>query len=199
MPDQPTLPDLEEKVREVIRTTAAPLAASRPRHPQVGCSSSATAEWFAFERSENPSRLSKPWVGKVRPCPPTSTSCARSTRTGNAATSVAPTGRTPTSSSSAERPSAGGGPAWPDWRKDGATGCVLGKTRSAEVEDYRELDDEQVLVLNGFTGRSKSSGLAVEQTEPKGVSLFHIRNGTVTRLVAYAQRDDVFADLGLED
>ena len=82
---------------------------------------------------------------------------------------------------------------WRDWLR------TWEDFRIAEVEEYRELDDERVLVLNGFTGRGKSSGLAVEQTEPKGVSLFHIRNGKVTRLVAYAQREDALADLGLEE
>jgi ketosteroid isomerase-like protein len=81
---------------------------------------------------------------------------------------------------------------WRDWLRDWEG------FRIAEVEEYRELDDERVLVLNGFTGRGKSSGLAVGQTEPKGASLFHIRDGKVTRLVAYARRGD-FADLGLEE
>ena len=80
---------------------------------------------------------------------------------------------------------------WRDWLR------FWEDFRIAEVEEYREIDDERVLVLHRFTGRGRSSGLAVEQTGPKGASLFHIRNGKVTRLVAYAPRDQVFADLGL--
>jgi ketosteroid isomerase-like protein len=74
--------------------------------------------------------------------------------------------------------------------------------RIAGVEEYRELDDERVLVLHRFTGRGKSSGVAIEQAQPSGVmgaSLLHIRDGKVTRLVAYAPREEAFADLDLED
>jgi ketosteroid isomerase-like protein len=67
----------------------------------------------------------------------------------------------------------------------------------AEVEEYRELDDERVLVLNRFGGRGKTSGLEVAQTGTKGASLFHIREGKVIRLVAYADRELALADLGL--
>jgi ketosteroid isomerase-like protein len=71
--------------------------------------------------------------------------------------------------------------------------------RVAEVEEYRELDDERVLVLHRFIARGKSSGLTVEHMQPKGASLFHMRDGTVTRLVAYPERDRALADLGLEE
>jgi hypothetical protein len=70
--------------------------------------------------------------------------------------------------------------------------------RIAEVEAFRELDRDRVLVLHRFTARGKSSGLAIEQTGPKGASLFHIREGKVTRLVAIvAPREDALADLGV--
>jgi hypothetical protein len=52
-------------------------------------------------------------------------------------------------------------------------------------------------VLNRFGGRGKTSGLEVAQTGSKGTSLFHIREGKVTRLVAYADRELALADLGL--
>jgi hypothetical protein len=54
-------------------------------------------------------------------------------------------------------------------------------------------------VLHRFTGRGKSSGLAVQETQPKGASLFHIGGGKVTRLVAYAPREEAFGDLGIEE
>jgi ketosteroid isomerase-like protein len=47
--------------------------------------------------------------------------------------------------------------------------------------------------------RGKSSGLAVEHIQPKGASLFHIRDGKVTRLIAYPDRGQAFADLGLKE
>jgi ketosteroid isomerase-like protein len=67
--------------------------------------------------------------------------------------------------------------------------------RIAEVEEYRELDDERVIVLHRFSGRGKTSGLELGQTRAKGASLFHIRDGKVTRVVAYSTRDLAFADL----
>jgi ketosteroid isomerase-like protein len=70
-----------------------------------------------------------------------------------------------------------------------------------ETEAYRELDGERVLVLSRFRARGKTSGLEVGQTAgqipTKGASLFHVRDGKVTRLVQYADRDRAFADLGL--
>jgi ketosteroid isomerase-like protein len=63
------------------------------------------------------------------------------------------------------------------------------------VEEYRELDDERALVLIRGTGYGKSSGARVNH---RGGTLFHVRKGRVTRLVAYPQGEDVaLADLGL--
>jgi ketosteroid isomerase-like protein len=88
---------------------------------------------------------------------------------------------------------AGTAEGWRDWLRSWEN------FRIAEVEEYRELDDERVLVLHRFTGRGKTSGLEVEQARPKGASLFDIQNGRVTRLVAYAPRERAFADLGIEE
>jgi ketosteroid isomerase-like protein len=67
----------------------------------------------------------------------------------------------------------------------------------AEVEEYRELDDERVLVLVSARGRGKASGMDVSQVGAKGANLFHIHGGKVTRLVRYLVRDRALADLGL--
>ena len=67
-----------------------------------------------------------------------------------------------------------------------------------EAEEFRELDDERVLVLTPVSGRSKTTGLDLGQMSRKGATLFHISNGKVTRLVPYFDRDRAFADLGLE-
>jgi ketosteroid isomerase-like protein len=69
----------------------------------------------------------------------------------------------------------------------------------AQVDEYRELDDERVLVLVHFSGRGKTSGLEASQwtTTKGGVNLFHVRGGKVTKLVIYFDRERALADLGL--
>jgi ketosteroid isomerase-like protein len=67
----------------------------------------------------------------------------------------------------------------------------------AEPEEYRELDDERVLVLTHQSGRGKASGLEIGPTQTKVASLFQIRGGKVVKLVRYWNRDRALADLGL--
>ena len=67
------------------------------------------------------------------------------------------------------------------------------------AEDYRELDGERVLVLARFSGRGKTSGLAVEQMRAKSSALFHVRQGKVTRIVINWDRQHALADLGLAE
>ena len=69
----------------------------------------------------------------------------------------------------------------------------------AEADEYRALDDERVLVLMHFSGRGKTSGLEVGDIHMKGANLFHVRDGKVSRLVAYWDRERAFADVGLEE
>ena len=69
----------------------------------------------------------------------------------------------------------------------------------AEADEYRCLDDERVLVLFRRGGRGKRSGLEVAQIGSKGAQLFHLRDGRVTTLVWYWDRDHALADLGLEE
>ena len=66
-----------------------------------------------------------------------------------------------------------------------------------EADEFRVLDDERVLVLMRFRGRGKTSGLEAGETQMKGANLFHVRDGKVTRLVTYWDRERAFADLGL--
>jgi ketosteroid isomerase-like protein len=66
-----------------------------------------------------------------------------------------------------------------------------------EVDEYRELDDERVLVLGIFRGRGKTSGLELGQMAAKAANLLHVRNGKVTRLAIYNDRERAFADLGI--
>ena len=50
-----------------------------------------------------------------------------------------------------------------------------------------------------FSGRGKTSGLELGQMRTKGADLFHVRDGKVTRLVLYWDRERALADLGLSE
>ena len=68
-----------------------------------------------------------------------------------------------------------------------------------EPEEYREIDDERVLVYVRDRGRGKASGLEIGEimgTED-GAILFVIRDGKVVKLVNYWDRERALADLGL--
>jgi ketosteroid isomerase-like protein len=66
-----------------------------------------------------------------------------------------------------------------------------------EGVEYRELDSERVLVFSRYSGRGKASGLEVGHLRAEATDVFHIREGKVTKLVTYADRDRALADLGL--
>ena len=67
-----------------------------------------------------------------------------------------------------------------------------------EVDEYRQLDDERVLVLFRRSGRGKRSGLELGEMQSKGAVLFQVHDSKVTTLVWYWDRDRALADLGLE-
>jgi len=66
-----------------------------------------------------------------------------------------------------------------------------------EVEEFRELDAERVVVLVHRSGRGKTSGLELGPMSTRGANLFHVRGAQVTRLVLYWDREHAPADLGL--
>jgi ketosteroid isomerase-like protein len=66
------------------------------------------------------------------------------------------------------------------------------------AEEYRELDDGRILVLDRRSGRSKTTGLDLATMRTQGARVFQIREGKVTRLVLYLDRERALADLGLE-
>jgi ketosteroid isomerase-like protein len=67
------------------------------------------------------------------------------------------------------------------------------------ADEYRQLDGERVLVQLRRSGRGKTSGLELEGIGSEGAALFHIRDGKITRLVVYWNRDRALADLGLKE
>jgi hypothetical protein len=67
----------------------------------------------------------------------------------------------------------------------------------SEAEEYREIDNERILVLISVTGRGKTSGVDLGQMQAQGANPFRIQGGQVTRLVLYTDRDRALADLGL--
>ena len=66
------------------------------------------------------------------------------------------------------------------------------------ADEYREIDDERVLVLTHRTGRGKRSGIELGELGVRGATLLHVRDGKVTRWVSYYDPDRALADLGLE-
>jgi hypothetical protein len=66
-----------------------------------------------------------------------------------------------------------------------------------EAEEFRELDNERVLVIVYWIGRGKTSGLELGHMRTKAVTLFHIRGGKVTRLLLYAEGQRALENLGL--
>jgi ketosteroid isomerase-like protein len=66
-----------------------------------------------------------------------------------------------------------------------------------KAHTFHEIDAERVLVLTEMGGRGKTSGVELAQVRPEGAMLWHVRDGKVTKLVAYWDRDRALADLGL--
>jgi ketosteroid isomerase-like protein len=65
------------------------------------------------------------------------------------------------------------------------------------AEEFRQLNDERVLVLQRYRGRGKASALEIEQMRGEGAALFKIDSGKVIRFVHYFDRGRALADLGL--
>lgn len=59
-----------------------------------------------------------------------------------------------------------------------------------EVDEVEEIGDDDILVHSTQHGRGKGSGLEVDQ---RGVYLFTVRDGLLTRLHLYADRESALA------
>ena len=66
------------------------------------------------------------------------------------------------------------------------------------AEEYRELDEDHILVLFRRTGRGRRSGMEIgELSGSKGAEIVEVRDGKVVKIVSYWERDRALADLGL--
>jgi ketosteroid isomerase-like protein len=54
-----------------------------------------------------------------------------------------------------------------------------------EADEYRELDEERVLVTFRMRGRGRTSGVDLAQMHPLSAGVFHLREGKVSRFVGY--------------
>jgi len=66
-----------------------------------------------------------------------------------------------------------------------------------EVDEYRELDNERVLVLAQGFALGKTSALETARLQSQAASLFHMRGGKVTKMVIYFDRHRAFSELGI--
>jgi ketosteroid isomerase-like protein len=98
-----------------------------------------------------------------------------------------------------------GGPTPGSWRGRAAMAKAAGELFGAwndhytVAEEFRELDSERVLVLAHGSGCGKASGVELEAAQWQLAALYQVRDGRVIRHVVYLDREDVFADLGLEE
>ena len=67
-----------------------------------------------------------------------------------------------------------------------------------DVEEFLELDGERVLAFTRRRGRGQASGVEISQVAD-GATLWHVRDGRVTRQVNYWDRSRALADLGLSE
>jgi ketosteroid isomerase-like protein len=81
--------------------------------------------------------------------------------------------------------------AWREFLAAWADVCTTG-------DEYRELDSERVLVLGHYSGHGKTSGVELGEMRTDVAALFQLREGKVTRLSLWRDRDRALADLGLE-
>jgi hypothetical protein len=65
--------------------------------------------------------------------------------------------------------------------------------------EFRELDDQRVLVFLENSGRGKGSGIDVREIAAKSANVFTIQGGKVVKLVAYWDRDRAIDELGLAE
>jgi hypothetical protein len=65
------------------------------------------------------------------------------------------------------------------------------------ADEYRELDDERVLVLMHMSGQGRRSGVDLGTIRATGAHLFQLQGHKVQRIAFYWESRHAFADLGL--
>jgi hypothetical protein len=70
---------------------------------------------------------------------------------------------------------------------------------SVTVQECREIDEQRVLVLFQFHGRTKAGGLELGQIAGRNATVLDIEHGAVRRLAVYWDRDRALADLGVTE
>jgi ketosteroid isomerase-like protein len=63
-----------------------------------------------------------------------------------------------------------------------------------EADEYRELDDDCIMIFTRDTARGRPSGVDPERMRAHAL---HLGGGKVTRITSYWDRDRALADLGL--
>jgi ketosteroid isomerase-like protein len=97
------------------------------------------------------------------------------------------------------------GPAPGSWRglaglEEGGLGILSAwDGLRVEAEEYRQLEDERVLVLTRLSGRGKTSGIELGQMRSNGADVLQIRGGKVIRFLLYWNRDRALTDLRLSE
>jgi ketosteroid isomerase-like protein len=67
----------------------------------------------------------------------------------------------------------------------------------ARAVEYRELDEERVLVFFHLSGRGRASGLELQQIRPDAAGVFQVREGKISDIALYWDRNRALSDLGL--
>jgi ketosteroid isomerase-like protein len=82
---------------------------------------------------------------------------------------------------------------WEGWRER----LSIWADHRMEVDEFREVGNDRVLVLAHAVARGQASGMEVRSTPGLGASVFHVRDGRVAKLLVYWDRAHALADLGL--
>ena len=70
---------------------------------------------------------------------------------------------------------------------------------SQEAVEYREVDEERVLVSFRCSGHGKTSGLDLAEMHPLMAGVFHLRDGMLTRFVGYTDHAEALEAVGLRE